>query len=285
MSKSNSIPEHIDAPSSSYFAVGVASLEKPFEGDDVLKVLKQDFASIDGTFPSLGDAHPDKSGFFLFHITPEQNIGGGILKATCFYSSITNSYTKKIRQSVNFYGVRQRSITFSESYKTIKRIQKQNTSTINGTTFIIPYIEQKEVMLSRDLKASDIVAREPFSEEVTCTQHIEFYNLAVKDLSSIDLEEKLLIKDTNKSIWRKSIDEAYEAQKHQNSVKIGSYPQAPTAFSDKTGTNYLSETSSPSADWYAGKLGKDGYIVQPTNIEPYYAGKLVKVDWITTAYR
>ena len=50
-------------------------------------------------------------------------------------------------------------------------------------------------------------------------------------------------------------------------------------FTSGVGTNYLSETSNPSANWYAGKLGSDEYVVQPTNLEPYYGGKLVKLDW------
>lgn len=283
MSKASSIPEHIDAPSATYFALGVPSYEKPFEGDKVLQVLKQDFASIDGSFPAYGEAHPDNSSYFLFHRTAEEHLGGGILKTTCFYSYIQNTYKKKIRQSVNFYGVRQREVTFPESYKTIQRISNKTTQVINGTLFIVPYVQTKEVMKQRDLKAFNIVAREPFSEEVTCTQHVEFYNTA-KD-SNYEIKERLLVKDKNTSIWRKQIDEAYEEQKHEHSVKIGAYPQAPDSFANSTGTNYLSESSSPTASWYAGKLGNDDYIVQPTNVEPFMAGTLIKVDWITTEYR
>ena len=284
MSKSNSIPEHIDAPNSSYFAIGTPSKELPYEGNPVLRVLKQDFVSIDGTFPNYGDAHPTQGSYNLFHITPEEHIGGGIIKATCFYSLITNTYQKDIRQSVNFYGVRQREITFQESYKELQRTSKQRTSVINNTLFIIPYVEAKEVIKSRDLKALDIIAREPFSEEVTCTQNVQFFNTAIAG-TSYEVHDRLLVKDANTSVWKKGIDEAYESQKHEHSVKIGSYPQAPEQFNSSVGTNYLSESSDPSASWYAGKIGTDGYVVQPTNIEPYYAGKLIKVDWITTDYR
>jgi len=159
MSKSKSIPQHIDAPTSSYFAIGTPSKELPYEGDPVLKVLKQDFVSIDGTFPDYGDNHPSQSGYKLFHITPEEHIGGGIIKATCFYSLITGTYEKKIRQSVNFYGVRQREVTFQEQYKAIERKSGTSSQVINGTLFVVPYVQNKEVKKTRDLIATDLVAR------------------------------------------------------------------------------------------------------------------------------
>lgn len=285
MSKAKGIPEHIDAPSSSYFSIGVPTLEMPYEGSSVLQVLKQDFASIDGSFPALGDAHPDQTDFFCFNLSQQEHIGGGIFKCSVLYAKITGTYEKKLRQSVNFYGVRQREVEFTESYKTIERISKQNTFTINNTLFIVPYVQSKEVIKQRELKALDLVAREPFSEEVTCIQKVAFYNKNQPNSEYPETKEKLLVKDTNASFWKKGIEEAYESQKHENSVKIGSFPQAPDAFSEPTGTNYLSETSSPSASWYASKLGEDGYIVQPTNEEPFMAGSLVKLDWIETLYR
>ncbi len=284
MSKVKGIPDYIDAPSGNYFAVGTPSLERPFEGSDKLKIIKQDFCSISGDFPAYGEAHPNNSSYSLFYLSPEEHLGGGLLKATAFYCLISGEITKQIRQSVNFYGVRNRQVTFTENYEDTNRSTRFVEQVINGTLFRYEVVNLQPVTKTRDLKAYEIVAREPFSEECICTQHISFYNTAKTPIGNIEKKEKLLVKDSNNANWVKSVKDSYENQKHERSTGFNN-PAIPTQFTQAVGTNYLSETSTPSASWYAGKLGSEGYIVQPTNIEPYFAGALVKVDYITTTFR
>lgn len=284
MSKSNGLPEHIDAPNANYFAYGSPVRETPFEGSNELIILRQDFCSISGVFPTFGDTHPEQGNFKLIHKTPEEPLGGGLTKANCIYASIGSEITKKIRQSVNFYGVRNRQINYKENYGDTIRSSRNEQTSIGGTFFSYPVVSVKQITRQRTLEAYDIVAREPFSEECICILHTKFYNTAITPVDDIKIQEKLLVKDTNTSNWKRSIEESYESSKHERSTGFN-MPEIPTHFTDSVGTNYLSETSTPSAIWYAGKVGDDDYIVSPTNIEPYYAGTLVKVDWITTQYR
>ena len=72
------MPKHIDAPSSTFFPVGKPAEERPFNGDNKLKIYLQDYVSVNGAYPGYGATHPTKGSARLFHRTPEQNLGGGL---------------------------------------------------------------------------------------------------------------------------------------------------------------------------------------------------------------
>lgn len=282
--KNTSTPDYIDAPNGTFFMVGVARYEKPFEGSENLIVLSQDFCSINGSFPTHGSPHPDNAGFFLFHISPENHLGGGLKRATCFYAKIKNGLTKTFKQQVQFAGIRTREVEFTENYQEAERKSKVVQGVINGATFSFPYVTTTLVDRTRKLKAFDIVAREPFGQEVTCTKHIEFVNLAKSQIPSDYLKEKLVIVDKNKSEWGKTIEDAYERLKHPDTTGY-TIPPVPDGFTKSVATNYLSETSSPNLSWYVGVVGQPKMVVSPSSVEPFYGGELRKVEWVTTEYK
>ena len=282
--KNTSIPDNIDAPNGTFFMVGVARYEKPFEGSDHLVVLSQDFCSIDGTFPAYGVVHPEVSEYFLFNISPETHLGGGIKRATCYYAKTTKGYQKEFKQQVQFLGIRSREVQFEEKFKVVTRTSSQVTQVIGGTLFSIPVVKNKTTTNTRKLKAYDIVAREPFGQEVTCVKHIEFVNLAKDQIPSDYLKERTIPTDKNNSEWGNKIEEAYERLKHPDTEGF-TPPPVPEGFMTKVATNYLSESSDPSLAWYVGKVGSDDMVVSPSSVEPFYGGELMKIEWVTTEYR
>jgi len=277
-----SLPENLDLPNAKHFAVGLPITETPFEGGkNYLEIVKQDFVSYDQTFPEGNSNHPTKTDFSWFHTGAHTHIGGGLLRATCFFAKIGSTYKEDFKQSVQFYGVRNRQVEFDEKFETEVRKPVKTSIQSNGTYISTTNIVTSMVTTSRKIDAFNIVAREPFSELVTCTRHIYFQNFAKK--FDVDVKQKLQVKDKNDSNWKEQIKEAYERQKHEAS-KGFTLPQPPGGFTTQIATNYLSETSTPSLNWYINKIGNDDYIVTPTSVESYFAGHLRKIEWVTTKY-
>jgi hypothetical protein len=273
-------PSNIDCPTGNFFAIGTPTLEFPYNGDENLQVLKQAFVSYSSNFPALGEAHPSKSAFKLFYKQPQESIAGGLTKCVCCYVYIKKQIENKFWQSVTFYGIRQRKVEFTEDYLEIKREQQTLNQVINGTLFITPYVTLTEVPKSRQLTARNLVAREPFTEDVICTRVVEF----TTEITSIDLKKKLAVKDVSEEEWKRIIEATYEKNKHEKSTGF-SMPAINSSFSAKIGTSYLSETSEPSSGSYTSKIGGGKYIVQPTSIEPYYGGTLHKAEYVYTEYK
>jgi hypothetical protein len=142
-------------------------------------------------------------------------------------------------------------------------------------------IQTRNVTTSRKLDAFNIVAREPFSELVTCIRHTYFQNFATKE--EVEVKQKLQVKDKNDSNWTEQIEQAYQRQKHEASTGFTT-PEPPKGFQSLIASNYLSETSDPSLNWYNSQIGEDDYIVTPTSVESYFAGHLRKIEWVTTKY-
>lgn len=282
--KNSATPDHIDAPKATYFKVGVERYERPFRGSENLVVLAQDFCSVDGTFPKYGENHPNNTSFFLFHISPHSDLGAGLKRATCFFAKIKNGLTETFKQQVQFFGVRMRSVKFQETYLEIKRLSSFRTITVNGAFGSVPYVKNVKVSKGRTLETFDMIAREPFGQEVSCTKHIEFVNLAQENIPDSFIKEKIIVTDKNNAQWKKDIEDAYEKLKHPDTTGY-TIPQIPSGFSTKIATNYLSETSSPSLDWYMGKIGQKEMIVSPSVVEPFFGGKLMKIEWVTTEYK
>jgi hypothetical protein len=278
-----SLPSNIDFPSPKFFPVGVAIIETPYEGGSAyLEIVKQDFVSYDRTFPGKGSNHPSKTAFSWFHTGAPTHVGGGILRATCFFARIGKTHKQEFKQSVQFYGVRHRNVKFREQYEKEARVPVR-TPFVNsdGTRRMQTNIVTTNVTTSRDIEAFNIVAREPFSELVTCFRHTYFQNFA--DKTEVAVKQKLQVKDKNDSNWREQIEQAYQRQKHEASTGFTT-PQPPSGFLSQIASNYLSETSSPSLTWYNSKIGNDDYIVTPTSVESYFAGHLRKIEWVTTQY-
>lgn len=283
--KNSALPDTIDAPSSEFFLVGNYKINEPFKGSNCLQILTQDCCSINGVFPTKGSSHEVKSDFYLFNIGEQNSIGHGMYRATLFYCNITDVYKERFKQQVQFYGIRKREVSYTEKYETTSRSTTQQTFSINGTFISYPVVKIKPVVNSRQNKVFDIVAREPFSQEVTCTKHSAFQN-TWKDpsIKSDFIKQKEIIKDINQSIWKKTIQEHYDSNKHPNTIEF-TMPSIPQSFEDTIATNYLSETSTPSAGWYSSQIGKDGYIVQSSVIEDFIGGGLRKIEWVETQYK
>ena len=281
MSKVQSNPDYLDAPSKDYFAIGVPTIEFPYNGDENLQVIKQAFVSHSAKFPANGETHPTNSSFKLFYKQPQEFIGAGLTKCVCCYVKIGNAIKTQFWQSVTFYGIRQRKIEFTEDYTEILRKEKTINQVINGTLFIIPFVTTTEVPKTRELTARNLVAREPFTEDVICTREVSF----TTDLNNITLKKKLNIKDISEEEWKRIITETYEKNKHENTDGF-QMPALNASFTANIGTSYLSETSDPKASWYTGKIGgTDEYIVQPTSVEPYFGGTLHKIEYVYTEYK
>lgn len=283
--KNSALPDTIDAPSSESFLVGNYTINEPFKGSNCLQILKQDCCSINGVFPQKGSSHEIKSEFHLFNIGEPNSIGHGMYRATLFYCNIGNVYEEHFKQQVQFYGVRKREITYSEKYETTSRSTTQQTFNINGTFISYPVVKIKPVVNSRQNKVFDIVARQPFSQEVTCTKHTAFQNTwKDKTIKTNFIKVKEIIEDKNKSVWKKTIEEHYDSNKHPQTIEF-TMPSVPQSFEDTIATNYLSETSDPTASWYSSKIGQDGYIVQSSVIEDFIGGGLRKIEWVETQYK
>lgn len=280
MTTAISRPSNIDCPTGDFFPIGIPTLEFPYNGNENLQVIKQAFVSYSGQFPSLGQPHPDKSSFELFYRQPEEFITGGLTKCVCCYVNIKGKIETKFWQSVTFYGIRQRKIEFAEDYIEVERQQQTISQVINGTLFITPFVKLKEIAKTRNLIARNLIAREPFTEDVICTKVVEFKT----NITDITLQKKLAIKDVSEEEWKRIVEETYEKNKHENSTGF-SMPAINSSFTSQIGTSYLSETSTPSAKSYTDKIGKEGFIVQPTSIEPYYGGTLHKIEYVTTEHK
>lgn len=283
--KNSSIPDYVDAPSSDYFLLGNYTIDSPFKGSSTLQILKQDCCSINGTFPSKGSPHEAKNDFKLFNIGEPSSINGGFLRATLYYCSINGTYSENFRQQVQFYGIRKRETTYTEKYETSVRESRTSRFMSNGTLISYPVVYLRQVMNQRTNKVFDIVAREPFSQEVTCKKITAFHNTwETESINDSYIKEKLQITDGNPSTWKKTIEEHYDSNKHPDSVEFV-MPQTPVIFTETLATNYVSETSSPSASWYSGQMGKEGYIVQSSVIEDFLGGGLRKIEWVETKYK
>lgn len=285
MSISNSsASDLLDVPSTTFFPIGIPKYDSPFEGNSsALQILKQDFCSINGTFPTGSVAHPTNTGFQLFHVGEHNHVGGGIATATCFYCKIGKIVTTEIKQQVQFAGVRQRKVPFQETYEEVVRTSKTVNNIVNGVLFSFPIVTQKLEEKNRTLEAYEVIAREPFTEEVKCDKRTVFFNKRTGSIPDAYIVEKVIFKDAPKDLWSKTIQETYDKKKHPDSKEFV-MPATPNGFTEQLPTHYVSETSTPNYNWYTSNIGQNTMIVEPSVIEPYYAGSLVKIEWIVTKW-
>lgn len=270
----------LDIPNES-FKVGDYSLTKPFNGLNILQVISQTWGSTSERFPPLGSAHPDRSDFISFDIGQITPAGGGIATCIILYAKTRNKFVEVIRQPVQFAGIRMRSVPFKENYTKTTTTTKTQTTIINGTKFVVPVTRNAETIASRTLYANDVIVREPFTQDVYCERETHFVNLSNQN---IEFQEPIQIRDSNKSKAREKIAEAYTKKQHPRTAGYSEPTLNFPAFKKSVLTPYYSETSSPSVEWYAGRVGGDGLVVMPTEVTQYIGGQLRMVVNLKTKY-
>ena len=83
------------------------------------------------------------------------------------FAHIGGEIKQKIRQSVNFYGVRHREVKYSETYKKVIRVPTNiQLTSASKVTNIRDLIQTKEINVNRDLTAYNIMRENHFRRSV-----------------------------------------------------------------------------------------------------------------------